>query len=101
MTRSRCPSSWISVPASASVTAGSSRRTADPPMPITPPTREELYQRYRRAMEALGFTHWSEGSRIGAIGEVQASYLFDLWLALADVEHQMNPATASGVYLER
>lgn len=70
-------------------------------MPITPPTREELFDRYKRAMEALGFTHWSEGSRIGAIGEVQAGYLEDLWLALADIETQTNPSTARGVYLDR
>lgn len=70
-------------------------------MPITPPTFDELFLNFRTAMEAQGFTHWSEGSRIGAIGKVFSAYLRDQWEALADLESQTNPKTARGIYLDR
>lgn len=52
-------------------------------------------------MQALGFTHWAEGSRIGAIGKVISAYFRDQWEALSDLEAQSNPSTARGVYLDR
>jgi uncharacterized phage protein gp47/JayE len=52
-------------------------------------------------MEAIGFNHWAEGSRIGAIGRVISAYLVDMWNSLADIEAQSNPSTARGVYLDR
>jgi uncharacterized phage protein gp47/JayE len=70
-------------------------------MPITPPTFDELFLNFRTSMEAIGFTHWSEGSRIGAIGKVFAAYIRDQWDALADLEAQSNPKTARGIYLDR
>ncbi len=70
-------------------------------MPVTPPTYEELFARFRREMETLGFTHWSEGSRIGAIGRVTSAYLKDLWDQLTYLETQLDPTTARGVYLDR
>src|SRR6266566_5897262 len=70
-------------------------------MPISPPTFEELFSNFQTQMQALGFTHWSEGSRIGAIGKVIAAYVRDQWEALSDLEAQSNPSTARGIYLDR
>jgi uncharacterized phage protein gp47/JayE len=52
-------------------------------------------------METLGFNHWAEGSRIGAIGKVTAAYLADLWSTLSFLETQLDPSTARGIYLDR
>jgi uncharacterized phage protein gp47/JayE len=70
-------------------------------MPLVPPTQDEIYQRFKAAMEAVGFTHWSQGSRIGAIGLTQAAYLAELWETLSQIEEQINPGTARGIYLNR
>ena len=68
---------------------------------VQPPTKNELYESWKAAMTRIGFSAWSEGSRIGAIGKVIAAYLADLWVSLAQVETQTNPLTARGIYLER
>jgi len=52
-------------------------------------------------MEKLGFTNWSQSSRIGAIGKVTSAYLIDLWSTLAELERQVNPSTARGQFLDR
>lgn len=70
-------------------------------MPLTPPTYDELFNIFRREMERLGFNHWAEGSRVGAIGKVFSAYIVDLWQALADLEQQANPSNARGIYLDR
>jgi uncharacterized phage protein gp47/JayE len=70
-------------------------------MPLTPPTLDELFNKWRQRMEPLGFNNWGEGSRIGAIGLVINSYIRDVWLSLADLEDQSNPSTARGIYLDR
>lgn len=70
-------------------------------MPFRPPTYEELFLRYKREMEALGFTHWAEGSTVGAIGKTLAAYLGDLWNTLSFLDEQTNPSSATGVYLDR
>lgn len=66
-----------------------------------PPSYQELYETFRREMERVGFNHWAEGSRIGAIGKVIAAYLSDLWLAIRSLQDQTNPSTATGAYLDR
>jgi uncharacterized phage protein gp47/JayE len=68
---------------------------------LIPPTQEELFARFRSAMEAVGLTHWSQGSRIGAMGRVQAAYVEELWQSLAQTESNLNPSTARGLYLDR
>jgi uncharacterized phage protein gp47/JayE len=70
-------------------------------MPLAVPAYSELYDTFRTEMEQLGFTHWAEGSRIGAIGRVLAAYMVDLWSTLSEVEAQGNPSTARGLYLDR
>jgi uncharacterized phage protein gp47/JayE len=70
-------------------------------MPITPPSYEELFLQFRTEMEQLGLNHWAEGSRVGAIGRVMAAYQADLWSALAFMEGQLNPSTATGQYLTK
>lgn len=70
-------------------------------MPLSPPSYQELYDRFRRQMETLGFNHWAEGSAIGAITKTFAAYMTDLWSTLADIEAQTDPSTARGIYLDR
>lgn len=70
-------------------------------MPITPPTFDDIFNGFRTAMEQIGFSHWEEGSRIGAIGKAFAAYIRDQWESLADLEAQSTPSTAQGIYLDR
>jgi uncharacterized phage protein gp47/JayE len=60
-----------------------------------------LNARFQEAMRQLGFTHFEEGSRIGAIGLVFSAYAADLWNALRDLEEQADVRTARGIYLDR
>ena len=68
---------------------------------ITAPTEQELFNVFRRAMEDVGFTHWSEGSRIGAIGRTVAAITSDIYGQQVSSTDQYNVGTARGIYLDR
>lgn len=65
------------------------------------PTYDELFSQFHEEMQKIGFTYWSEGSIIAAIGRVQAAYQSDLWNQIAEIALQLDPSTATGTYLDR
>lgn len=67
---------------------------------FTPRTSEEVFARFRATMEPLGFTHWSQGSNIGAIGRIFAEELSAAWTTLSDIERNLSLSEASGIHLD-
>lgn len=71
-------------------------------MAVIVPTLDELFQgAWQRVSAATGLTDDSESSISAAIVRITASYIQDLWIALANTEARGNVSTATGTDLDK
>ncbi len=68
---------------------------------IAVPDERELFQRWKQEMEAIGFTAWTPGSAISAMGKVIAAYQSNVWAAIEMQDEQTSYSTARGSFLDK